>query len=328
MTRRAADPRSSKPRAEGSLSPRDPQINSNENSKSRRLGWKRIDWCVRTGFVLAMGLGFAFITIQLLFPELHDRLWTSTHNRLEGFDELDARQLETPPAEPSDDSAHYFLSDFMHGNWIIGQSSWKFNSRDVVEVSEDLFSAPPRERRKPDGEFDDQTIIDILTAFNAKPTTRETPDGTFTYWRLSAINGIQASVFTELVDGQLVVQLFRAALPTETGYQFVEVLPRDPLGSKAELLMPICPELEQIATRMDETGRSSSAMLSLQGDLELVLQHWRSCGWVVRKLDRPGSRSDQFECRQGNQLIHATILELAAPKRAILLVRIPDSSGE
>ncbi len=274
------------------------------------VNWRWVDYSIRGVLMVAIvymvfSLGWGFFAGQRT-PEKKKKQKVSAEENRKNLGE----------AAPS-----LFMADFLKGNWTVGESKWKFNSRDYKDLpGEDAFAKKPTQLRERDPLFNDDQFIQIFKSFNAK----QTKTGDLTYWRATGM-GVHGSMYTKETKDGPVVQLFRVAFPANPGYAFAEGMPSEFATGKPtrRVLLPLCEGAEQLAFRSDEKGVVSSAILNYQGQNVDILKHWEENGWDVKPIQRAGSPSEQFQCVKQNVVVIATFMSQGS-RSSIMLVRVPD----
>ncbi len=283
-----------------------------DSSAKYGINWKLLDWMLRTGVLLI--LAYVFATTCFSF-----------------FVTPTVRQMEVP-AESVDGVgtsqelaliSDFNLSDLLNGNWTLGESRWRFVSKDLKSTpAEEVFSKTPEKLRGFDPEFEDEAIIEAFIAYGA----RKKQVGDLTYWRASYL-GANGSMYTSPSPEGEIVQVVRFAFPVGEGVvNYIESAPSEYAFSdvKPIELMPLLGGAEHVAVRRSEGGIISSAVVNYSEDFEKMIAHWRYKGWTVDQVIEetsvaPGKR---FRCTNGTEAILATFMG-DETEGTIILVRMP-----
>ncbi len=291
---------------------------SSDESSSTVMGvdWKRVDWIVRTGFVLIMAYMAITILLSIFFPRRYEVEETPSADQAQV--KIDETLAQTPV---------FLMEDFVNGNWTLGESKWQFQSSDLTRMpSDEVFARPPEKLRGYDPEFGDQTFIELFKAYGGK----KKKVGDLYYYTASYFKA-KGSMFTSPSPQGEIVQVLRVVFPTDNGsMSYIETAPSEYaiIDAAPVELLPLCDGAVHVAVRKTENGVVSSAIVNFEGTPGVILSHWSGKGWKVTPVSQAGDTSPRYRCEktidQENVTVIATFMK-GDSADTIMLVRVPDS---
>lgn len=276
-----------------------------QQSERRLVNWKLVDRMVRTSLA-----AFLFLFLAALVLDFFEvSLWQT------------ASKVPSESASTNRPMADFlFASDFQAGNWSIGQSDWDFSTRQLeVEPSEVELTRLPSERRTANNDFKDGVFVDLFSSLSAKKTQVKE----ITIWT-AQYNGRQMVLFTDMQNGNEVVQGFRVCYPDGDGFSLINGQPTSAVRDGQAYLLPLCEGAQQLACRRSESGIVSSAIVDYSGKNVDILQFWKDDGWIVTNIADNHDASGQYVCRKNGVEVAATLMTDEHGTK-IMLVRVPDS---
>ena len=275
------------------------------NKKKLPINWKLVDYLVRTGLLIAMGVAFVFLLQRVLFQSKQTKSQTS-------------------PNPTGDIEEGTFATEFSKGNWSFGNSDWKFASRELSQFpSDDVLESPPSYLRRKGQWFNDQDYLDFAKAIKAKKETR----GDLNVYR-GEYNGIQGALITSYDGDTEIVQTVRAVLPGEQKgtFRLLEGIPNEYSQfneKKSSRILPAMDNLTQVGFRVDNAGNISSSLLGYNGEFVDISDFWKQNGWTIEHLAGYNSTMARYLISMRDEKIVATVLK-EDQGCTILLVRLND----
>ncbi|MEM7313630.1 MAG: hypothetical protein AAF497_10815, partial [Planctomycetota bacterium] len=175
----------------------------------------------------------------------------------------------------------------------------------------------------PSVEFDATQLVELANAYGlvaSDPTAAGSPShAARTIYRLDEADRIVRLVVNS--GPKAVTQLVAAALAVQTPdgrYQVHIVTPANhSTRSDHDDLLPLPPGTKTIATRSDDTRRSTLQIAALPGDSSELLDDWRSRGWEVKHTDWGSPEDFSYLVAKDTTIIYASAPD-PATKQIIL----------